>query len=70
MGEIWFDGQDDAHEMLKALEAEGYAVTALGRESDEAAWALRVEPFDDAVTDLVDVYGGWLPGDPRRTETG
>ena len=69
MGEVYFDERDDAEELIGALEAEGYATT-LAREAfageedwDDRAWVLVVEPFDDRVVDMVDVYGGWLPGD-------
>jgi hypothetical protein len=71
MGEIFFDTDDDAGELVKALESEGYS-TSLRREafageddSDDRAWVLTVEPFDDRVVEMVDVYGGWLPGDER-----
>jgi hypothetical protein len=75
MDEIWFDERDDAAELVKALEAEGYVVTARPEgfagedDSEDRAWALHVEPFDDRVVEMVDVYGGWLPGDPRRADT-
>jgi hypothetical protein len=68
---IYFDEGDDAQELVKALEGEGYATT-LTREAfageedwDDRAWVLVVEPFDDQVVEMVDVYGGWLPGDDR-----
>lgn len=71
MVEVYFDADDDAAELIGALEAEGYAAT-LRREgfageddSDDRAWVLVVEPFDDRVVEMVDVYGGWLPGDPQ-----
>ncbi|MCX6407217.1 MAG: hypothetical protein NTV28_09885 [Propionibacteriales bacterium] len=75
MDEIWFDERDDAAELVKALEAEGYVVTARAEgfagedDSEDRAWAVVVEPFDERVVDMVDVYGGWLPGDPRRADT-
>ncbi len=69
MSAIYFDADGDAVELMAALEAEGYA-TALQREafageddSDDHGWLLTVEPFDDRVIELVDVYGGWMPGD-------
>lgn len=71
MGEIWFDEADDAGELVKALEAEGYDVAlqpegfAGEDDSEDRAWVLHVDPFDDRVSDMVDVYGGWLPGDDR-----
>ena len=71
MSEIWFDERDDATELVKALEAEGYAVTVRAEgfagedDSEDRAWAVLVEPFDERVVGMVDVYGGWLPGDER-----
>ncbi|EFQ82777.1 hypothetical protein HMPREF0063_11986 [Aeromicrobium marinum DSM 15272] len=68
---IWFDEAEDAEEIVKALQAEGYR-TELRRESfageddsDDRAWLLEVDPFDDRVVEMVDVYGGWMPGDDR-----
>ncbi|MCW2800536.1 MAG: hypothetical protein JWQ70_2008 [Aeromicrobium sp.] len=69
MSAIYFDADDDAVELMTALEAEGYATTlrreAFAGEDDSAdhAWVLLVEPFDDRVIEMVDVYGGWMPGD-------
>lgn len=68
MAEIWFAGPEDAAELVKALEAEGYTTAGRARDDESTpggGWALSVEPFDERVTDMVDVYGGWLPGDPR-----
>jgi hypothetical protein len=68
---IYFDEADDADELIAALSAEGYATTltreAFAGEDDleDQAWVLHVTPFDDRVVDMVDVYGGWLPGDER-----
>lgn len=71
MSDVYFDSDDDAAELVGALEAEGYATT-LTREgfageddSEDRAWLLRVEPFDARVVEMVDVYGGWMPGDDR-----
>jgi hypothetical protein len=71
MALIHFDSDEDAAELIGALQAEGYATT-LRREgfageddSDDRAWLLLVTPFDDRVVEMVDVYGGWLPGDDR-----
>jgi len=68
---IYFDSEDDAAELVKALEGEGYS-TSLRREGfageddwDDRAWVLVVEPSDDRVAEMVDVYGGWMPGDER-----
>jgi hypothetical protein len=69
--EIYFDSDDDSEELVKALEGEGYT-TSLRREAfageedwEDRAWVLVVEPFDERVVEMVDVYGGWLPGDDR-----
>lgn len=71
MSAIYFDDEDDAAELIEQLHAEGYA-TVFTREgfageddSEDRAWVLVVEPFDDLVVEMVDVYGGWLPGDER-----
>jgi hypothetical protein len=71
MTAIYFDTDDDAGELIAALEAEGY-VTNLQREpfageddSADHAWVLMVDPFDDRVIEMVDVYGGWMPGDEQ-----
>lgn len=70
MSSIWFAPDDDPRELVKALEVEGYAVrsdpgtTAAG----DPVTMLTVTPFDDGVEALVDVYGGWLPGDTRVTD--
>jgi hypothetical protein len=63
MDAVHFLSADDAKELVAALGAEGYRATL--RENPDAAargrWLLEVEPFDDGVVALVDVYGGWLP---------
>lgn len=59
MGEIRFLTADDAEELRKALRTEGYAVAL--REGPDGRCVLEVEPFDDQVVAMVDVYGGWLP---------
>lgn len=71
MPEVYFDSEDEADELVGALEAEGYT-TSLRREgfageddSDDRGWILAVTPFDDRVVDLVDVHGGWVPTDDR-----
>jgi len=71
MPEIFFDESDDATELVKALTGEGYA-TDLRREAfagdddaEDRAWVLTVVPFDRRVVEMVDVYGGWMPGDER-----
>ncbi len=70
---IYFDSEEDAAELIAALESEGFS-TSLEREgfageddSEDRAWVLHVTPFDDRVIAMVDVYGGWLPGDERST---
>ena len=71
MPDIYYDEDGDAAEIVSALEAEGYTTT-LRREAfageedwDDRGWVLVVTPFDDRVVEMVDVYGGWLPGDVR-----
>ncbi|MCU1679090.1 MAG: hypothetical protein JWM93_3848 [Frankiales bacterium] len=71
MAAVYFDSDDDASDLVAALEAEGYA-TSLTREgfageddSEDRAWVLLVAPFDERVVEMVAVYGGWLPGDNR-----
>ena len=71
MGQVYFDADDDATELIGALSAEGYT-TSLTREAfageedwDDRAWVLLVQPFDERVVEMVDVYGGWLPGDEQ-----
>lgn len=71
MSEVYFDTDEDAGELIAALEAEGYT-TSLRREgfageddSEDRAWLLHVDPFDERVIEMVDVYGGWMPADTR-----
>ena len=63
MGVIHFLSADDAHELIGALRAEGYTVRLEESSASQGAsrWLLHVEPFDDGVVAMVDVYGGWLP---------
>ncbi|MGJ9414257.1 heavy metal-associated domain-containing protein [Aeromicrobium sp. CF4.19] len=71
MSTIWFDPDDDPAELVKALEAEGYDVRvrregfAGEEDSEDRSLVVTAEPFDEGVEALVDVYGGWLPGDER-----
>ncbi len=62
MGTVHFVEESDAEEITKALQAEGYRVS--GRPAADPAargrWVLEVEPYDDGVVAMVDVYGGWL----------
>ena len=63
-GEIRFLSADDAEELVKALTTEGYDVVLRpAPEDDDAPWRVEVQPFDDDVVAMVDVYGGWLPTD-------
>jgi hypothetical protein len=63
-GEIRFLSAADAEELLKALTVEGYVVELRPVPDDQRApWRLDVDPFDDEVVAMVDVYGGWLPDD-------
>ena len=65
-GEIGFLSAADAEEIVKALTVEGYAVELRPTPDDaRVPWRVDVEPFDDQVVAMVDVYGGWLPEDPR-----
>ena len=63
MNAVHFLSADDATELIGALEAEGYTVRLTENPSPEtrSRWLLEVEPFDDGVAAMVDVYGGWLP---------
>ena len=76
MTEIYFDEADDATELVKALQAEGYDTTLQAEafagedDSDDRAWVLRVTPCDARVIEMVDVYGGWMPGDTRLPDDG
>lgn len=63
-GPVHFLSAEDADELTKALIAEGYQ--AEGSPVDgpgDVRWLLQVTPYDDGVAALVDVYGGWMPGD-------
>jgi hypothetical protein len=48
---------------VTVLRAEGYAVQLEENPSRElrSRWLVHVEPFDDGVEAMVEVYGGWLP---------
>ncbi|HUP99152.1 MAG TPA: hypothetical protein VM093_01710 [Aeromicrobium sp.] len=61
---IQFAAEEDATELIRELKGEGFSTT-LRRVSDEL-WELDVDPWDDErIVAMVDVYGGWLPGDQR-----
>ena len=63
MNAVHFLSADDSRELVGALEAEGYTVRLVENPAAEtrSRWLLEVEPFDDGVVAMVDVYGGWLP---------
>ena len=63
MDAVHFLTAEDAQELIGALKAEGYTVVLRENPAAEARsrWLLEVEPFDDGVVAMVDVYGGWLP---------
>lgn len=71
MTRIYFDAAEDSVELAKALEAEGYDVESVREafagedDAEDLAWVLVVAQDDDRIVELVDVYGGWLPGDER-----
>ena len=71
MTRIYFDEPEDSIELAKALEAEGYTVETVREafagedDSDDHAWVLDVDQSDNRIIEMVDVYGGWLPGDER-----
>ena len=69
MDAIHFLSADDSQELIAALQAEGYRVAAARgpRAAARSRWLLEVEPFDDGVVAMVDVYGGWLPDEARLT---
>jgi hypothetical protein len=63
MDAVHFLTADDAQELIAALQAEGYTVRLRENPVADARsrYLLDVEPFDDGVVAMVDVYGGWLP---------
>jgi hypothetical protein len=60
---VQFAAEEDADELIRELTAEGY--TTHLTKGDDGSWLLDVSPSDARVTEMVDVYGGWLPGDDR-----
>jgi hypothetical protein len=60
---IQFVSDEDATELIRELTSEGFT-TNLRQVSDDL-WELDVDPWDDRIVEMVDVYGGWLPGDVR-----
>jgi len=68
MNQIHFAAEEDTTELVKALAEEGYRTGLAPGDGDGPAWVLTVEPFDDRVVEMVDVYGGWIPGDIQLPE--
>lgn len=58
---VQFATAEDADELIRELTAEGY--TTHLTKHDDGSWLLDVSPSDARVVEMVDVYGGWLPGD-------
>jgi len=63
MSIIQFAAEEDAAELIRELEGEGFSANL--RQVSDQLWELDVDPWDDRVVAMVDVYGGWLPGDAR-----
>jgi hypothetical protein len=63
MSTIQFAVDEDAAELIRELRAEGFSTNL--RQVSDHLWELDVDPWDDRVVEMVDVYGGWLPGDAR-----
>ena len=63
MSTIQFAAEEDAAELIRELNGEGFSANL--RQVSDQLWELDVEPWDDRVVAMVDVYGGWLPGDTR-----
>ena len=61
MSTIQFAAAEDAAELIRELKGEGF--TADLRQVAGELWELDVDPWDERVVAMVDVYGGWLPGD-------
>ena len=63
MDVVHFLSAEDAKELVTALQAEGYTTRLVENPSpaERSMWLLEVQPFDDGVVAMVDVYGGWLP---------
>lgn len=69
MSVIGFAQQEDTVELVKALGDEGYRCELnAGDAGGDVPWILTVEPFDERVVEMVDVYGGWIPGDTQLAE--
>jgi hypothetical protein len=61
MSVIQFATDEDATELIRELASEGFSTTL--RQVSGDLWELDVEPWDERIVEMVDVYGGWLPGD-------
>jgi hypothetical protein len=61
MSTIQFAAEEDAAELIRELKGEGFSANL--RQVAEQLWELDVDPWDERVVAMVDVYGGWLPGD-------
>ena len=66
MSVIQFVSDEDAAEIIRELTAEGFDTTL--RQVSGDLWELDVSPWDERIVEMVDVYGGWLPGDARLPE--
>ena len=66
MSTIQFAAEEDAAELIRELKGEGFSANL--RQVSDQLWELDVDPWDDRVIAMVDVYGGWLPGDPHRPD--
>jgi hypothetical protein len=60
---VQFAAAEDADELIRELNSEGY--TTRLTQKDDGSWLLEVKPSDGRVVEMVDVYGGWLPGDAQ-----
>lgn len=58
---VQFAAAEDADELIRELTSEGF--TTHLTQNDKGEWLLDVSPSDDRIVEMVDVYGGWLPGD-------
>jgi hypothetical protein len=62
MSTIQFAAEEDAAELIRELKGEGFSANL--RQVSAELWELDVDPWDDErIVAMVDVYGGWLPGD-------
>jgi len=68
MSTIQFAAEEDAAELIRELTGEGFSANL--RQVSDQLWELDVDPWDDRVVAMVDVYGGWLPGDARLPDGG